>query len=192
MKIVEAQINEKTFKNMFGGEFRAKRKIGETDFYTVWIADDVNAGIPVIVLTHKNIPKLTVPLTWGELEELPGILKKAIRTELSGVSSTIHEDKDWSGFQLEFNYDGDGLSDYRASCFVKARDEREALKKAKDGINKAINYGKLDWIRNPYKFEVVDTLPSFKEYKKTHPLSNILVIDDKGVGRVNEHYTFED
>ncbi len=76
--VIEATINEKTYKNMFGGKFNTKKKIGETDFYDVWIANDSNAGIQVVLIASKNNPKLCIPLTYNDISELRVQLKKAL------------------------------------------------------------------------------------------------------------------
>ena len=83
--VIEAVINEKTYKNMFGGKFNTKKKIGETDFYDIWIANDSNAGIQVVLIANKNNPKLCIPLTYDDISELRVSLKKALNF-ISGES----------------------------------------------------------------------------------------------------------
>lgn len=78
MKVVEAVVNEKTYKNMFGGKYNTKKKIGETDFYDIWLANDVNAGIQVVLLANKENPKLCVPFSYDEVSSLPKLMKKAM------------------------------------------------------------------------------------------------------------------
>lgn len=89
-KIIEAVVIDeaKTYKNMFGGRFNTKKKVGETDFYDVWIAQDVNAGIQIVLLADKNNPKSCVALSWDEVESLPGILKKAL-TDIHGQAGGV-------------------------------------------------------------------------------------------------------
>ena len=83
--VIEAVINEKTYKTMFGGKFNTKKKIGETDFYDIWIANDSNAGIQVVLIANKNNPKLCIPLTYDDISELRVSLKKALNF-ISGES----------------------------------------------------------------------------------------------------------
>ena len=79
-KTIEAKIIDeaKYYKNLFGGKYYTKKKLGDTDFYDIWLAQDDNSSTQVVLLANKSNPKMCMPLTYGEVEELPKILKKAM------------------------------------------------------------------------------------------------------------------
>lgn len=77
--------------------------------------------------------------------------------------------KDWSGYKVRFNYEGDSLSDYQTTVIVKAGSEKEALAKAEKEVKKHYSM--------PYRFEIEDVIPSYNEYKNKYKLSNLRVFE---------------
>ena len=84
-----------------------------------------------------------------------------------GLSKKFLSSK-WSGFKVRYIYKGDSLSDYEATCIVKAKDEKEAVKIAAKKVND-------DAARN---FRIDGRIDSYKQYKKDFPHSGFKVFED--------------
>ena len=107
-KIIEAvEINEKSYKNKFGEKFSTKKKLGETDFYDIWLAQDSNAGIQVVLLANKEEPTKCIALTYDEVTSLPTILKKAMSfidgSDVSEGKSDSQLARDYKNKKLTFD-----------------------------------------------------------------------------------------
>lgn len=87
------------------------------------------------------------------------------------INESVDEGKDWSGFKVRYTYAGDSLSDYEATCIVKAKDEKEAVKIAMKKVN-------ADAARN---FRIDGKIDSYAQYKKDFPNSGFDVFESSEV-----------
>lgn len=96
--------------------------------------------------------------------------------DLSGVS----------GFFVTFIYDGDALSDYRATVIVIADSEAEAIKIAKKYVPQKYDnprYFKIDHSQGNNLGGKSGTLPCLATYLKKYPHSNFKIMNSKGFVR---------
>ena len=91
--------------------------------------------------------------------------------DLSGVS----------GFFVTFIYDGDALSDYRATVIVIADSEAEAIKIAKKYVHP--RYFEIDHSQGNNLGGKSGTLPCLATYLKKYPHSNFKIMNSKGFVR---------
>ena len=88
----------------------------------------------------------------------------------------MNEDRLREGYYLvSYNYDGDGLSDYRSTMLVKANSEGEALKKARDKKSDGRHF-EIDRSQKEFPDGYVDSLDT---WRSKYPKSNYDIAEAK-------------